>query len=225
MALREDRLNVRQIGVEPGLRDEHADLMKSQRMRAAIFFVVVDQRPDRIGHDLHLAPDSRTGEKADALVIRKRPRWCKGRFRLAAQDALLHARQQRTPRRILEMRVEIAVGQFIEQSDVFTAGLTPLPQRGVFAADVETEGVLDAIERITDLMSAADKAIADDGIGALDILPEFKARIERVDVQIGDLTEFRENAGELGPGVGKPKDMQRRGNHGGELLRRDSSQS
>src|SRR5271170_2226480 len=123
------------------------------------------------------------------------------------------------------MRVEIAVGQFIEQSDIFTAGLTPLPQRGIFAGGIETEGVLDAIKRVTDLMSAADKAIVAYSIGALDILPEFKARIERVDVKIGNLTEFRENAGELGPGVGKPKNMQRCGDRGGELLRRDSRQS
>ncbi len=66
---REDGFDVREIRVDRAVRDNDRDLVESEPGRTEARFALTDERPDRAGDDLNLAPDARTGEEPDAAVV------------------------------------------------------------------------------------------------------------------------------------------------------------
>src|ERR1700680_5291565 len=102
------------------------------------------------------------------------------------------------------MCIEVAFSSLVQQPDVFASSASPVTQRKVFVCGFQAERILRALDQPSDPRRMHSTPIAQ-------VLPEFAARVERVDMQFGKRTEARENADESKARISDPEHMQPRG--------------
>src|SRR5208282_4370945 len=198
--LSENALDVRHVVVNRRVRNQHRDFVKPNALGAAAggkFLVVAKDRPDLVRDDFGLASNSRAGKKPDSRFV-----WLavaildvRG-LRFAIEDALLKSFEQGrwfARNRIGEERREIALGQLVEQPNVFTARPPPEPQSRRVGRFIQRERVFGFSELFSDFVLTMSPRGDSAATGTVHIVPKLAARIERVDPNIAKRAESRKN--------------------------------
>ena len=200
MLLAENAFDVRHVLVNSRVGNQQRDFVKPNALGAATvgkFFVVADDRPDLVRDDFDLASNSRAGKEPDSRFVwpALAVLYVRG-LRFAIEDVLLKSFEQRRRfggNRIGKERREIALRQFVEQSNVFTARPPPEPKSRRVGRFIQRERVFGFSEFLSDFvltMSPCGERAAARGVH---VVPKLAAWIERVNPNIAERAESREN--------------------------------
>ena len=201
--LSKDAVDLRDVVVNRRVGNQHGDFVKANSLGVALggkFFVAANDRPDFVRDDFGFASNSRASKKADSRspIGLPLPSSTLRGLRFAIEDVLLKLLEHRrcfafAGNRIGKERREIALRQFVEQPDVFTARPPPEPESRRVGRSIQRERVFGFSEFVADFvlpMSPSSQRAAARGVH---VFPKLAARIERVDPNVAERAESREN--------------------------------